>query len=844
MTMEELRNPDRKRVLKSARAKAHSNRELAVEITKFDLWIATRMANPAVKSVGYMFDSDSSSEDAYFDWATSFGLGADLSMDLSGFWGISTAFAEWSGFHYYAEVTNRRRKLQKAKLAPAMLPSAEDSILAIPVAKKIAVTDAEIYDKAMKDKTELKYDATIDKQQSDLSSLQAVKYDPQVEKEASTTEALFGLVYPGTCIGGMNKASAPLPEVVYKDVCTEFEVIKDEVCTVEKVAYTITPDAIETQVEVCMEDFVVSDVCDDYVEDYKKCDPKFEHCELTEEEIIEKEKELMFEQAKSDPELMKEMEEAIPDFEKEMKKKEEEKKKKPELPEGKIPEGEPPKMLKRRRLTVKAFEDTVKNAGKCSQTVMVYKECKTETEKTYAASYTVYDTVKKCETVDKQGPCAKYDQVEVTTRRQLSSGTTLLAPAAYASILYKTKGTTGDEKYVVAFQGTKFDEPAMLLYTLSKEPVYVAYGPASTVTTLGFAMYIAQLFPCMVEQASSIKDSIDYITGHSLGGAAATLFKLFATDAFDIVSTSELVTFGAPPTSPYGKVKLKGQYSIDKDMLYDTVTPSGTFKTDVEGIRFFHKFDPVAGFYFNFGMWTHAVSDAYMVYDTEAVGKCGAPTFANGDSSYDYADYDAAYDYATEPELAKLKSFLCTSYGVEPKTWKSPASYYSYTNAMNPAPCGEASLAFVYAYLDSFPELTMPPEKPVWTPMESYDQCAESYLATIDAYAITYFTSSLMTMNEAYDIDLTAPLVDILSYDPTFILWFYGVWGLWWIHSAYPNYGLDGETKGASEDYGLIEFGEDPMVQMMDTVYTNLKSENKALFNFVENPSEDTLPVY
>jgi len=108
MTMEELTHPDRERVLKAARAKAHAGRGLMTQITMFDLWVATRMANPEVKTKGYMHGLDPTSDQFFVD-ATAGGLGAQLSMDLSGWMGISTAFAEWSGFHYYAEVTNRRQ---------------------------------------------------------------------------------------------------------------------------------------------------------------------------------------------------------------------------------------------------------------------------------------------------------------------------------------------------------------------------------------------------------------------------------------------------------------------------------------------------------------------------------------------------------------------------------------------------------------------------------------------------------------------------------------------------------------------------------------------------------------
>merc|ERR1711988_875645 len=130
-------------------------------------------------------------------------------------------------------------------------------------------------------------------------------------------------------------------------------------------------------------------------------------------------------------------------------------------------------------------------------------------------------------------------------------------PSASAAVLYKTKSAVNrrlgaeerrlppaDAEYVVSFQGTKFSEPSMLLYSQRKEPVFVNMSGYATVTTEGFAQYVSEIFPCMDSMLSTL-GVVPYITGHSLGGSAATLFALtLGSPAY-----KEVVTFGAMPTT-------------------------------------------------------------------------------------------------------------------------------------------------------------------------------------------------------------------------------------------------------------------------------------------------------
>jgi len=725
MTREELMHPDRKRVLATARAKAHANRELTA-LTTFDLWVATRMANPEAQTAGYAFDSDSASVDSYFDWATSGDLGADLSMDLSGFWGVSTSFVAWSGFEYYAEVTNRRKLKEQSKEEPTrklMLLGGDDvKMVAAPVKVKA--------------------------------------FDAEIKKDALTTAAVYSIAYPGTCIGGMNTLSKPLPPAIYETVCTAYDVEKTEVCDEEKVAVEIPPTEVSKfSLEKDMLEMKV-------FSEYPDCKPWYD---------------AYFVEGDS-----KELEKAKEEFV------DEEKPKEPLF--GEIPKEEFPPVPEIPMKPGMHFEEKMHYLmdfgmpPHCGKAIWHMEDMKKHMEIEYIPieARAQFVIEKKCKVVEEQGACIAKEEVRVG--RKLSGGAGLLAPAAYASILYKSFTTD----YVVAFQGTKFDEPAMLEYTLMKDPVVVEFKGTKTVTTVGFAKYIAQLFPCMVPHAESIKDDIAYITGHSLGGAAATLFSVLGP-----ATSGALVTFGAPPTGPHADFGVKGEYDLKSDELGPF---SGTIPSvpTIAGTRYFHKFDPVPGFYFNYGMWAHKLQTALMVYDTD--DDCSATSFS--------------YTQAPLPGLDQLKSFLCTSYGVKPMTWSAPAAYFSYTNALNPAPCAESSFSFVYDYLDSLPEMTMGGSKPIWTPLETFDSCASSYIATIDAYAMTYFTSALMEINPAFDLSA--------GNDPTFFLWFYGVWGLWWIHSSYPNY-PDAETSGASSDYGPVNPGADPVVALAEQVYENLK---------------------
>merc|ERR1711907_224386 len=101
--------------------------------------------------------------------------------------------------------------------------------------------------------------------------------------------------------------------------------------------------------------------------------------------------------------------------------------------------------------------------------------------------------------------------------------------------------------------------------------------------------------------STALEDSEDvsWITGHSLGGAAATFYKMVIDSP-----NAELVTFGAMPTYPT---------SASTATFYDWNGEGGVApgeipdKENYEGIRYFHKFDPATSYYFQMMSAKHQV---------------------------------------------------------------------------------------------------------------------------------------------------------------------------------------------------------------------------------------------
>jgi len=291
-------------------------------------------------------------------------------------------------------------------------------------------------------------------------------------------------------------------------------------------------------------------------------------------------------------------------------------------------------------------------------------------------------------------------------------------------------------------------------------------------------MYISKVIKCIdtklsVPGAPAVTGDW-FITGHSLGGAAASLYKAATSFA------AELVTFGAPPLfldyDP-ASTKLKGEYEVDGGYLVsETTTPASVVSLPLAGTRYFHKFDPVPGYYFSSagGLWDHAIKDSYMLYDT-LDEDCVGGVFTYDPTAYTMADYDPTYVAMNSASdkygktIRKLKKFLCDSYSVKTNNWEtSIENYYSYSNALTVFPCQETVFGAVMMIFGSVNG---------WTPYETIGECTATYVATVKAYGKTFSASGLKTQ--------------WTDRKNQYWLMMYSMWGLFWIHSTYPNYPMD-----------------------------------------------------
>merc|ERR1719473_2601517 len=168
---------------------------------------------------------------------------------------------------------------------------------------------------------------------------------------------------------------------------------------------------------------------------------------------------------------------------------------------------------------------------------------------------------KEVKSGDFAGMCAGTDS---------STFSMMTEPNAWASLLVK------DGKKVASFQGTKMHD------ALKRDPVYLKFGGPATVIQEGYALYVAHLFTCMYAMPSP-----DFVTGHSIGGAAANVYH-------KIVGGS-LVTFGAPPTyfRALGKSGLTPP-TVTKGFEIKTKLPAAvpstlpTYSCGGSSVRFFH----------------------------------------------------------------------------------------------------------------------------------------------------------------------------------------------------------------------------------------------------------------
>jgi hypothetical protein len=304
--------------------------------------------------------------------------------------------------------------------------------------------------------------------------------------------------------------------------------------------------------------------------------------------------------------------------------------------------------------------------------------------------------------------------------------------------------TLTEPEYIVVFQGTKATDMSMVQYNLDVEPVF-AFLNANSATIMpgGYYRYMSSLLTCMDDMIASPFDGVSnsvptFITGHSLGGAAATLYAQSKAEWLTQTDTTpRLVTFGAAPTAYVGPSPTDG---IAKPLIECKATVVGqtqttgmvrrlgdTMSTDVMGmyctsegfltasgmsfalgdrgvgavcteapplsVRFYHKFDPIPSIAVWGGQYAHSVQFPIMLADY-SVDTCRGESScvissASIDSSADDVDYWSYRLRGTNPFL--VTDYLCAEDSVQaaamPTTCESGIS--SYATMANPWPCGQ-----------------------------------------------------------------------------------------------------------------------------------------------------------
>jgi hypothetical protein len=316
---------------------------------------------------------------------------------------------------------------------------------------------------------------------------------------------------------------------------------------------------------------------------------------------------------------------------------------------------------------------------------------------------------------------------------------------AWGSYLKKSTPESGGddmEEYVVAFQGTKANDMSMIQFSTKAEPMAAYWDGKVHIVAEGHYMYMSSLLDCFDWFMDDTGTVPAFVTGHSLGGAAATLYhkgkSVWATYSAANVNTfyPRLVTFGATATSYAGTPVVSGgttaircddsaigmYVGTDAVCSGGDVTPAGfadwanggmsafCYSAAPQSVRFAHKFDPIPSIMFTGVMYQHQVENAILLWDVYD-GSC-ASNYDASDCAISAKSLDSGEDYkmlglkGTNPE--KIKEWVCS------KTKATPISYAttcdqeltSYMTLLNPFPCGMVlaktySLSFTASQLAS-----------------------------------------------------------------------------------------------------------------------------------------------
>jgi hypothetical protein len=314
--------------------------------------------------------------------------------------------------------------------------------------------------------------------------------------------------------------------------------------------------------------------------------------------------------------------------------------------------------------------------------------------------------------------------------------------------------TLTEPEYIVVFQGTKATDMSMVQYNLDIEPVFAFLSSTKpTIMPSGYYRYMSSLLACMDDMIASPFDGTTntiptFITGHSLGGAAATLYAQskdeWLPDASQIAAGytyPRLVTFGAAPTAYNGpsptdgivkplivcEETIVGEVETVESVRRLTADDDGTMGEETMGryctsegyltgtgmslylgelaissfcelappnsVRFYHKFDPIPSIMLWGGQYAHVASFGMMLGDY-SIDTCASVTgcLISSAEKSDTADY---WDYrlrGTNPFL--ITDYLCTEDSVQATSMYTSceSGLSSYMTMMQPMPCAQIPL--------------------------------------------------------------------------------------------------------------------------------------------------------
>jgi hypothetical protein len=432
---------------------------------------------------------------------------------------------------------------------------------------------------------------------------------------------------------------------------------------------------------------------------------------------------------------------------------------------------------------------------------------------------------------------------------------------SWASYLVKEL-SPGYPEYVVAFQGTKAGDSSMLAYQFNQKPLFTYIGYMPVIVPEGVYWYMESLATCMLwmidpgngfDIYSSWMDSSltitsatepTFITGHSLGGNAATLFIKSKTEWVNPSSVSgtypRLVTFGSPPNVYRGKYHsglIGCMEGIDannagKSFLSDTRfcdPDDGLLKMGFEeyaeylggmsnycsaanpqSVRFYHKFDPVPSQGLWKGQFAHGVEHAMLLYDMPDSG-CG--DISGCELSATSLSSDASMsDLELGGDPYMIKDYLCDKWAVEPKALYTSCydEITSYMTMMAPWPCGEIIFHRIWKEEWETSQLEKIGDNGIIDVMWGN----EGLISVIDMVALTGEHGTLFKKFEeytdcveSYEASLGAYIQAAIVDMPDLAPMMFALFGFLWVHSTYGNYPLCTDLDGTTGE--LIEFNID-----------------------------------